>query len=138
MNGIDFTSLGKALGRLREGLEAIQREPENLLYRDAAIQRFEFTYGLCATLLERYLAHAMAQPPEQKMSFPTLIRTGSELGLLRSGWERWSVYREARNRTSHVYNEEIAARVVEVLPDFALEAEALYTNLSQAAARDGY
>ena len=53
MAGIDYSHLGKAVERLKEGLEALRREPENTLYRDAVIQRFEFTYGLCASMLER-------------------------------------------------------------------------------------
>lgn len=40
------------------------------------------------------------------MSFPTLIRTASENGLLRSGWDTWYEFRKARNLTSHVYDEE--------------------------------
>jgi hypothetical protein len=50
---INYSPLGKAVQRLKEGLEALAREPENSLYRDAVIQRFEFTYGLCASMLER-------------------------------------------------------------------------------------
>ena len=53
MSTIDYAPLGKAIARLREGLEALRREPENTLYRDGVIQRFEFTYGLCASMLER-------------------------------------------------------------------------------------
>ena len=134
MTAIDYSPLGKAVQRLKEGLEALAREPENTLYRDAVIQRFEFTYGLCASLLERYLARAASAPLEQKMTFPTLIRTASELGLLRSGWDVWFAFREARNRTSHVYNEEIARQVVENIPAFAAEADALYMNLTKRAA----
>jgi hypothetical protein len=37
MAGIDYSPLGKAIGRLREGLEALQREPKNSLYRGGVI-----------------------------------------------------------------------------------------------------
>ena len=123
MGGIDYSPLGKAIGRLKEGLEALQREPENSLYRDAVIQRFEFTYGLCASMMKRHLAQAAAVVPESEMTFPTLIRTASENGLLRSGWDVWFDIRKARNLTSHVYNEETARQVVELIPLFAEEAE---------------
>ncbi|MGD0731189.1 MAG: nucleotidyltransferase substrate binding protein [Terracidiphilus sp.] len=137
MDGIDYSPLGKAIGRLNEGLEALRREPENTLYRDAVIQRFEFTYGLCASMLKRHLAQTAAIEPERDMTFPTLIRTASENGLVRSGWDVWFDIRKARNLTSHIYNEEIARQVVELIPTFAEEAEYLYRELERTAASNG-
>ena len=84
MATIDYSALGKAVQRLKEGLEALTREPENSLYRDAVIQRFEFTYGLCASMMKRHLAQTAAVEPEREITFPALIRTASENGLLRS------------------------------------------------------
>jgi nucleotidyltransferase substrate binding protein (TIGR01987 family) len=133
MGTIDYSSLGNAVQRLKEGLEALGREPENTLYRDAVIQRFEFTYGLCASMLERFLMRAAAVEPEKKMAFPTLIRTASDLGVLRSGWDVWSRFRDARNLTSHVYSEETARKVLEKIPSFAEEAEFLYLSLERTA-----
>ena len=134
MGTIDYAPLGRAIARLREGLAALRREPENTLYRDGVIQRFEFTYGLCASMLERYLMHAAPVQPDRKMTFPALIRTASDLGLLRSGWDVWHGFREARNLTSHVYKEEIARQVVEKIPAFAEEAEFLYAELEKTSA----
>ncbi len=129
MSAIDYSPLGKAIWRLKERLEALRREPENTLYRDAVIQRFEFTYGLCARLLARHLEHAAPEPPDREMSFPTLIRTASENGLLKSGWDTWFEFRKARNLTSHVYDEETARQVIERIPAFAAEADFLYAQL---------
>ena len=138
MSAIDYSPLGNAVQRLKEGLEALSREPGNTLYRDAVIQRFEFTYGLCASMLERYLAHASTVPPDKKMTFPTLIRTASDLGLLRSGWDVWFKFREARNLTSHANNEEIARQVIERVPDFAEEAAYLHAELERTVIPDGH
>lgn len=132
MSGIDYSPLGRAVQRLREGLAALEREPANTLYPDGVIQRFEFTYGLCASSLKRRLAHAEAAAPASEMTFPTLIRTASEYGLLRSGWDLWSEFRLARNLTSHVYNEEVAQKVIERIPAFAQEAEFLFEQLIKA------
>jgi nucleotidyltransferase substrate binding protein (TIGR01987 family) len=137
MAEIDYAPLGKAVERLEEGLAALSREPDNTLYRDAVIQRFEFTYGLCASMLERFLAQSASVTPDKKMTFPTLIRTASDLGLLRSGWDVWYRFREARNLTSHVYNEGIARQVVEKIPDFAKEAKFLFTELERTVIRGG-
>jgi nucleotidyltransferase substrate binding protein (TIGR01987 family) len=128
---LDFSPLGKAIVRLQEGLDALKREPENTLYRDAVIQRFEFTYGLCASMMRRYLEYAAEVQSDKEMSFPTLIRTASEKGILRSGWDTWFKFREARNLTSHTYNEETARQVVEKIPEFKEEAEFLYTELER-------
>jgi len=137
MSKIDYSPLGRAIQRLKEGLEALAREPENTLYRDAVIQRFEFTYGLCASMLKRCLAHTAAVQPENEMTFPTLIRTASENGLLRSGWDTWYEFRKARNLTSHIYNEDIARQVMEKIPAFAEEAEFLYGELQRTSNEDG-
>jgi nucleotidyltransferase substrate binding protein (TIGR01987 family) len=133
MTGIDYSPLGKAVQRLKEGLAAFEADPANTLYRDGVIQRFEFTYGLCASMLERFSMHAAPVEPDKKMTFPTLIRTASEMGLQRSGWDVWYRFREARNLTSHVYNEDIARQVVERIPSFAEEAEFLFTELERTA-----
>jgi nucleotidyltransferase substrate binding protein (TIGR01987 family) len=137
MNGIDFTPLGRAIELLKEGLAALKREPENTLYRDGVIQRFEFTYGLCAAMLRRYLERTADVAPEREIPFPTLIRTASEQGLVRSGWEVWHEIRKARNLTSHVYNENTALQVVGQIPMFAEEAEYLYRELEKTGTGDG-
>ena len=133
MGEIDYSPLGKAIRRLKEGLEALGHEPENTLYRDAVIQRFEFTYGLCASMMERYLMNSAAVTPEQKLTFPSLVRTASEIGLLQSGWDVWFEFRKSRNLTSHVYNEEIAQQVLREIPAFAKEAEFLFNELERRA-----
>lgn len=134
MAEIDYSPLGKAIERLKEGLEALGREPKNTLYRDAVIQRFEFTYGLCASMLKRRLAQTAAVEPEREITFPTLIRTASESGLLRSGWDVWYEFRRARNLTSHIYDEDMARQVVEQIPPFAEEADYLYRKLEGGVA----
>jgi len=46
-----------------------------------------------------------------------------------NSWDIWSVYRNARNLTSHIYNEKKAVEVCEVIPDFFKEAEYLFQQL---------
>jgi len=62
------------------------------------------------------------------------IRTGSEQGLLRSGWDRWRTFRQARTDTSHTYDEVKALKVVDQLPDFLIELRHL---LAMLEARNG-
>lgn len=118
------------------GLDALETEPENTLSRDASIQRFEFTYGPCVSLLARYLEQIAIVPLERELTFPAMIRQASENGLLRSGWDVWYSFREARNLTSHTYNESKALQVIEKLPDFLDEARFLLKELEKRTNED--
>jgi nucleotidyltransferase substrate binding protein (TIGR01987 family) len=128
---LDFSSLENAIKRLKEGLDAITTNPDNDLYRDAVIQRFEFTYELSHKMLKRYLEEVSANPQEiDDMSFQDLIRTGNEKSLLLSGWDKWRDYRRARSITSHTYDEEKAMEVISVIPTFYDEAMFLIQKLN--------
>ena len=127
---LDLTSLENALQRLAEALQACDSTPQNTLYRDATIQRFEFSYELAHKMLKRYLEMAAANPAGiDELAFPDLIRTGSEQGLLRSGWDKWAQYRRARSITSHTYDEVKAKQVMLIVPDFLEEARFLLSEL---------
>jgi len=127
---LDLTSFEKALLRLEEALQAYAGAPDNTLYRDATIQRFEFTYEVAHKMLKRYLEMTAANPAAiDEMAFADMIRTGSEQGLLRSGWDKWRDYRKARGTTSHTYDEAKAKEVVAIIPDFLQEAQSLCNEL---------
>ena len=127
---LDLSSLKNALTSLNEALNARKEQSDNLFIRDASIQRFEYTYELACKMLKRYLEMTEANPAEiDQMSFPTLIRTGAEKGLLKNSWDKWSYYRTARNLTSHTYNEVKAVEVCQIIPDFFEEASFLYEQL---------
>lgn len=137
MATLDCTPLRNATTRLGEVLRDAAADPGNAVIRDAAIHRFEFTYELCGKMLRRYLEAASGAPEEvARMSFPDLIRTGSEQGLLLSGWDAWFDYREARNLTSHTYNEANAIKVMESIPSFLEEAEHLCARLEERGLPD--
>jgi hypothetical protein len=68
---------------------------------------------------------------EFNMSFQNLIREGYARGLVVSEWQTWSVFRQARNITSHTYNAKSARQVFELLPAFVREARSLLTALER-------
>ena len=116
--------------RLEESLLAYQATPENLMYRDSVIKRFEFTFELAQSLLRRFvLAMSVNLKDREQMTFPAMIRTASQDGILLHGYDVWKGYRDARNRTSHAYNEEQAVAVVAVVPAFLDEVRFLYGRL---------
>jgi nucleotidyltransferase substrate binding protein (TIGR01987 family) len=124
---IDY--LAKALTSLDKALQRFSTDSSDLEIRDACIQRFEYTYELSIKLLKRFLEFEMpiAEKVDQ-LNYRDLIRVACEVGLLRNP-EKWFVYREARNQTSHVYDEIQAAAVFAIIPDFFQESSKFYQAL---------
>lgn len=133
---LDISSLQKALTQLEQSLvyyhsDLVQQDPGLVLQlQAAAIQAFEFTYELAWKMLKRYLEIAAAHTGDiDAMSFPDLIRTGSEQKLVLHGWDIWKTYRAARNITSHTYNQSKAKQVLEIIPSFIQEVKYLSQEL---------
>lgn len=132
MTLLDLSSLKKAVSKLEQGLVRYELDHSDDQIRDGLIQRFEFTYELSHKILKRYLEVTAASPDEiDQMDFQTLIRTSNEQGLLLGDWSAWRVYRDQRARTSHTYDQDIAEKVVTIIPDFLKEAQFLLAKLNQ-------
>lgn len=138
---LDFSPLGSAIQQLEKALayansEVALTDPglrEQL--RNSVIQCFEFTYELSHKMLKRYLEATTASPAEiDPATFQSLIRMANEKGLLRSDWSQWRTYRQARTDSSHTYDEEKAAAVFAIAPDFLGEAKFLFGELTQRSA----
>lgn len=131
---LDFSPFANALARLGEGLARFRADEGDGQIRDGLIQRFEFTYDLAHKMLRRTLEEAAANPEEiDRLTFPALIRTGVEQGLVAGDWANWRTFREMRNITSHTYDEAKALQVVAAIPDFVAEAQALLARLQARA-----
>lgn len=129
---LDLSSLTKAVASLKEAVEAYHQQRANEFIRDASIQRFEYTYELCHKMLKRYLEASEPNAEEiDQMDFSNIIRTGAERGLLMNSWDKWRVYRHARNLTAHTYDEKKAIEVVVVIPEFLDEASYLLDRLKE-------
>lgn len=129
----DMNPLENAVRQFAAGLAVANAAPDNELLRDGVIQRFEYTYELSHKTLRRYLAATEPSPeiPED-LSFPNLIRLGSERGLLDGGWDAWREFRKARGTTSHAYDGVRAAEVFIVIPGFLAEAEGLLAAMKRS------
>ena len=131
---LDFSPLINAVTRLDEGLARYRRDETDAQIRDGLIQRFEFTYDLAHKFLRRVLEASAANPEEiDRLTFPALIRTASEQGLLKGDWSDWQAFREMRNITSHSYDETKALQVASAIPAFLAEATALRDRLMKSA-----
>lgn len=99
--------------------------------RNSVIQCFEFTYELSHKMLKRFLESTAASTEEiDHATFQNLIRTGNEKGLLRSDWEKWRGYRQARTDSSHTYDQAKAEAVFAMAPDFLAEAQFLADKMT--------
>lgn len=126
---LELSSFENALASLDEALAEYDRT-KNKFVKDACIQRFEYTYELAHKLLKRQLEAMSANPSEiDQMSFQDVIRSGAERGLLANSWDEWRHFRDARNATSHAYDEKKANEVFERIPAFREEAAILLGNL---------
>lgn len=135
---LDYTSLENAIAQLEKSLQYAKSpladsDPDLFeQLRNSVIQCFEFTYELSHKMLRRYLKEASATPEEiAESTFADLIRSGNEQGLLRSDWLRWKAYRQARTDSSHTYDENKAAAVYNIAPDFLAEAKYLLRELQK-------
>ncbi|MCX7337766.1 MAG: HI0074 family nucleotidyltransferase substrate-binding subunit [Alphaproteobacteria bacterium] len=133
---LNLTSLESAVFQLGQSLNyynsdiAEKDEGIKKQFCMASIQAFEYTYELCHKMLKRYLE--MTEPNSESidfMTFPELIRTGSEKGLLKSDWGQWKQYRDIRNITSHTYDNSKANIAIGFIPDFLVEAKFLLGKL---------
>ena len=127
---LDITPLAKALMRLVEGYDRYLLDISDTQIRDGLIQRFEFTYEISHKMIKRNLEMTSPSPEMfDGMPFPDLIRSANEQHWLKGNWSTWKIFREMRGKSSHTYDENIAAAVVKIIPDFIAEASALLRQL---------
>lgn len=123
------TSLEKALSQLKISLDyanSTSSKTDPSLYaqfRSACIQSFEFSFELVCKLIKKYVVKVSTDAALiNTLSYPDLIRKALQLGVLQSSLKVWLEYRDARNSTSHTYDESIADKVFEKIPEFYQEA----------------
>lgn len=136
---LDLTSLRKAVAALERSLEATGDDSRFREYapalretlRAGVIQHFEVAYEQCWKFLQRWLRENAS--PEDA-GFPRtrkeLFRMGARLGLV-SDPLPWFGFGEARNQTSHAYDEAQAREVYDAARRFLPHARELLANLEE-------
>lgn len=128
----DISALENAVNRLDEILIRYNKDTTDDGIRDSVIQRFEFTYSIALKTIKKYfIERAFVVEDVNEMSFNEMIRTANQLNLLKSNLEMWSEYRKMRNLSSHTYDEEIALKVVSIIPEFYDEVLYLVNKLKK-------
>ncbi len=123
MNKPMLNNYKKALSTLDEAMSSC---PKSLLERDGIIQRFEYclevSWGAAKKVLEYH---------EIKTDSPRNIFRE----LAKHEWidnpEDWILSLEARNKTSHLYHENVAEEIFKVVPHFLKESHKLLKVLQE-------
>lgn len=130
MDKIDLTSLENAIKTFDEIIERYDREYYDNAIRDALIQRFEYTYSLTLKFITRFLKLNLPEL-EDNLTFNEIIREANKFGILYSNLEKWTIFRQKRNISSHTYNEEIALSIVKIAKDFKDEVHYVLNCLKE-------
>lgn len=115
-----FKQLEKASNRLAETLALRPTQ----VHQDATIQRFEFTFELAWKAIQSFAF----QKGIQVVSPKDTIRIAAQLGLIEDV-EMWFDFLDARNMSSHIYNEKMAKLVYQQAKKFLPEVEKLIEKL---------
>jgi nucleotidyltransferase substrate binding protein (TIGR01987 family) len=128
---LNIESLVNAFSSLKKAVLRAKKEPKDLEVRDACIQRFEYTFELSVKTIKRYIEMEMPVYENlDQMNYRDLMRIAFEIGLI-TETNIWFSFREARNQTSHAYDEHKAQAVFEVTLDFVNEAERLINQFQK-------
>ena len=131
LNKLSLESLINAYNSLEEIELEYSKNKENSIYRDAYIQRFEYTYDLAFKTLRKFLKQSADIPSEiDKLSFKDLIIYANSKGI-NIELKSFLQYREYRNITSHTYSLNYAIEVVSQLVGFRLAIKNLIEKLRE-------
>lgn len=135
---LDLSSLKKAINSLEKAvIFSIKKENEKNTDSDemaviiaGVIQNFEFTYELCWKYMKRWLEENISRDIVDGVPRNELFRRAAESRLI-DEVEKWFEFHVARNKTSHVYDEDIARDVYLTSKDFLPEAKLFYKRIEE-------
>lgn len=127
---LDLSSLKIAINSLEKAVNfSIKKENEKNTDSDemaiiiaGVIQNFEFTYELCWKYMKRWLEINISRDIVDGVPRNELFRRAAESRLI-DEVEKWFEFHIARNKTSHVYDGDIAVEVYSAAKNFLPEAK---------------
>ncbi len=126
---IKINNLSKALDSLKESIILEKKNTEKnifSIFRDSAIQRFEYTYELSwkfmKYILEKYDKEIETRSPRQT------LKTAFRVGYI-DNLNLWFNISEYRNKTSHEYEQDIADELFDNIPEFLEEIQKFYESI---------
>jgi len=103
---------------------------QNKLIIAGVIQNFEFTYELCWKFIKRWLTENIGKTQVDGVTRRELFRLAAKHKLIQSV-DEWMLYHQARNQTSHTYDENTASEVFTVAQGVARHAKSLLSVLTE-------
>jgi len=124
---LDITSLIDAVNALSDSIMAYekyssQNEVLKLSLRSGVIQNFEVAYELSWKFMKRWLEINISPDIVVGLTRREFYRIAKQ-NLLISDVKMWWIFHEARNNTSHIYNEDVADETLNMAFDFLTFAE---------------
>ncbi len=104
-----FSNYKKGLEKLRDALSEYKKRKMSTLEKEGLVQRFEYSFELAWKTLQDLLIHQ----GYQDIKGPLPVLKQALLDGYITGEESWRKMKEARDLTSHTYEEETANRIVE-------------------------
>lgn len=98
----------KAVNRLKEAVERYKNNRTDDIARDAMIQRFKFTFELSWKAMKEYM---IDQGVRNEMQFPKQVLKSAYENRIIDDEKTWLAMLEARNSTSHIYDDRAAERI---------------------------
>jgi nucleotidyltransferase substrate binding protein (TIGR01987 family) len=134
---LDLSSLKKAIASLKNALNvaipaSLEAMPENQqeVIKAGVIQNFEFTYELCWKFMKRWLEVNIGTAYVDGVTRRELFRLSVENKLIKDV-DQWMEYHDARNETSHTYDQDTADDIFQVAQTFFSDAFELLQVLEE-------
>ena len=122
-------ALGRTLGVMNDKAQWLVLSVEvQEAVNGGVIQNFEVAYEQSWKMIKRWLENNVSAIDVDGVTRRHLFRLAAETGLI-ADVDLWMTFHKARNETSHTYNSEIAAAVLEMAPDFLLACQTLVATL---------
>jgi len=123
-----FQSFGRAFAQLSAAAELAKQRKLSDLEQQGLIQAFEFTHELAWNILKDFLESRGAA---NLYGSKDATREAFAKGLIANG-EEWMTMIQARNRSSHTYNQKTADEVsAAILANFMPEFVAFQTKFTE-------
>ncbi|MDR2697679.1 MAG: nucleotidyltransferase substrate binding protein [Holophagales bacterium] len=138
-NRLDITALKKAAAAFDNALAfalKVESKPVGKLEffelesaRASVIQHFEFCYELCWKTMKRFIEMDIGSDADI-LTRKDIFRISAEKRLV-VDFGRWILFNGARNRTSHVYNEDSAVEIYQIAKSFNMDLKAFVKTMEQ-------
>ncbi|MFI3240959.1 MAG: nucleotidyltransferase substrate binding protein [Alphaproteobacteria bacterium] len=127
---LNIQILENAITTLKEAFEAYQTNSDlsiKDIVADSCVKRFEYTIETSIKIMKKYLKLEYAKE-EKELTINNTFRFMQGYELIKN-WENWRLYYAKRNDTSHEYNLQKARELLDILPEFIIDADFLLKSL---------